>query len=393
LQTVFGDFGLALVQRLQGFKTYLGLTENAPIMEMFHKLDSIRKKAEKKKTTLQKWLYRLKDKCQLKALHEEIKEEDESLVEYFNWRQVSNKSASMWLTAQCKRREFLMTNTEFCVALCLRYHKKIPFIDVKDRDCPCCKKKGCIDLHGHHFISGCLKDVPSKFRQGKQIHSAHDQLRYALYRLAKHANTRCIQEPVNWLFAPETNNVLKPDLQVSLAPSTENIEVQHFAIDLSFVCPFQGSQSGNISIVANKITDHERIPKAQIDLAATNRFKAKVKKYGKAAENAKVKFVPFIVNTTGKIHDDGVKFLETLAQHAAQTRNEVDHGPFLSYYMKVMSVEIMKLMANLMYSKSIACFSRNTRDARIHLREGNKAVFSEWNPPRPCARLSIGADD
>ena len=26
-----------------------------------------------------------------------------------------------------------------------------------------------------------------------------------------------------------------------------------------------------------------------------------------------------------------VKFLETLAQHAAQTRNEVDHGPFLSY--------------------------------------------------------------
>ena len=30
--------------------------------------------------------------------------------------------------------------------------------------------------------------------------------------------------------------------------------------------------------------DHERIPKAQIDLAATNRFKAKVKKYGKAAE-------------------------------------------------------------------------------------------------------------
>ena len=67
-----------------------------------------------------------------------------------------------------------------------------------------------------------------------------------------------------------------------------------------------------------------------------------MKKYGKAAENAKVKFVPFIVNTTGKIHDDGVKFLETLAQHAAQTRNEVDHGPFLSYYMKVMSVEIMK---------------------------------------------------
>ena len=90
LQTVFGDFGLALVQRLQGFKTYLGLTENAPIMEMFHKLDSIRKKAEKKKTTLQKWLYRLKDKCQLKALHEGIKEEDESLVEYFNWRQLPN---------------------------------------------------------------------------------------------------------------------------------------------------------------------------------------------------------------------------------------------------------------------------------------------------------------
>ena len=390
LESVYGPFGLQLVQRLEGFKTYLDLNANASTMDVFKKLDSIRQKAAKKKTTMQRWLYGLQDKQQVRGLHQDLKEDDPTLREYFNWRQIANQSASMWLMTQCTRKEFLMDNKEFSAALCLRYHLDIPFLDTTNdgirSDCPCCKHKNCVDSKGFHLIT-CKTDAKTKngFRQGHQIHAVHDQLCYTLYRITKHANSRSLMEPEGWLYKPDTNEHVVPDLQVKLSSTTQYPSTRTFAVDLSLACPFKGSESGNIAIPAEP-KDHEKITGNEIHKLALIRKKTKIAKYGPAC-GTHTTFVPFIITTTGKIHSDGYKFLELLADHAAETRNELDSTPFFHYYLKLMSVELMKLNAKLLYCKSVAVFSRNIQNPVDHLRKGNLAVYNEWNA-HPSSRFT-----
>ena len=201
-----------------------------------------------------------------------------------------------------------------------------------------------MDSKGFHLIT-CKTDAKTKngVRQGHQIHAVHDQLCYTLYRITKHANTRSLMEPEGWLYKPDTNEHVVPDLQVKLSSTTQYPSTRTFAVDLSLACPFKGSESGNIAIPAEP-KDHEKITDNEIHKLALIRKKTKIAKYGPAC-GTHTTFVPFIITTTGKIHSDGYKFLELLADHAAETRNELDSTPFFHYYLKLMSVELMKLNA------------------------------------------------
>ncbi len=207
-----------------------------------------------------------------------------------------------------------------------------------------------------------------------------------LYRITKHANTRSIREPVNLLFDPQAEHQLRPDLQVTLAPTTECPNVRNFAVDLSLVCPFKGSASGNLSIGVNVPNDHEQITKKHINQRANVRRATKITRYEAKCQAKDTIFVPFIIYTSGMIHADGYKFLRQLAMHAANTRNASDPNPFFHYYLKVMNISLLKLVANTVFAKSIAHFSQNAYNAREHLRLGNKAVYDEWIP-RPSGRL------
>jgi hypothetical protein len=371
-------------------KTYLGLTEDAPVADIFEKLDVIKKKARKKKVTMQRWLYGLKDREHVAELHDIMKENDPTLVEYFNWQQIANRSASSWLSTLCSRPEFEMKNDAFRVALCLRYHKKIPFIDAAIGqgegqvlgNCPCCRNDHCVDQYGHHFISGCLNDIKSAngFGQKMQIHAIHDQLRYVLYRITKHANARSVQEPMNLLHNPTSQAEVRPDLLVTLAPTTKYSEIRSLAVDLAVVCPFQGSKTGILSVGTNVAPN--LVTEKHINARATNMRKTKTNKYAPACapknKTTTIQFVPFIINTTGKIDSSGMMFLKMLADHAAETRNAMDPAPFLNYYLKMLSISLMNLLAATIRAKAIAQFSRSIRNTRDNLREGNRAVYSEW---------------
>ena len=81
--------------------------------------------------------------------------------------------------------------------------------------CPFCAKDGCfIDLTGHHFVSGCMKDVMGS--NGKplkaQRHSNHDFLRTTLYNRCKHAMTRAYEEPAGMFLDAVKKD--RPDLSV-----------------------------------------------------------------------------------------------------------------------------------------------------------------------------------
>jgi hypothetical protein len=79
---IFSD---SLMQRLEGFKDYLGLAYDASVDAILDKLEAIKRKARKKNVSMQSWLYRLKDKDHVTELYEVMKERDPTLVEYFNW--------------------------------------------------------------------------------------------------------------------------------------------------------------------------------------------------------------------------------------------------------------------------------------------------------------------
>ena len=67
-----------------------------------------------------------------------------------------------------------------------------------------------------------------------------------------------------------------------------------------------------------------------------------------------------------------------LAKHAAVTRHAKDgHKEFLNYYLKLISINLMKNVARTMFAKAIGDFSVNPGNPRTQVREGNRVVFTE----------------
>ncbi len=394
LITTFGAFGADIVQRLQALKGILDLGEDATLVRIIQKIDELNLEAMKNKTTLQRLLYTRVEKHKIKDLEQIMADEDASLLKFFNWKQIANKSAGMWLDCWCTQEEFTMDNKEFGTALCLRYQMQIPYIDSELKSCACCGKGTKLDPFGHHYISGCKRDIRSGngFNQGAQIHAIHDQLRYVLYRATKHANTRSIQEPVQLLYVPNAVSQVRPDLHVKFAP-INTTEPRDYAIDLTIVCPFHGSESGILSTGYSNLT-YDKVELKHINSRAIASKKTKIAKYGPICKNhtKEIKFVPFVVNTTGQIHSEGIAFLRKLAIHAAETRYAADENVFFNYYLKKMSVGLMKLVANTIYAKAVNHFARTINNPKNHLRDGNRDAYLQ-NVVHPFSHLYINKGD
>jgi hypothetical protein len=386
LTATYGKFGADIVQRLQASKELLGLGGDATLVSVILKVQHLNTEAKEKNTTLQRWLYTLAEKRKIKDLEQIIADEDETLVKFFNWKQITNKSAGMWLNCWCTREEFMMDNKEFGTALCLRYQMKIPYLDPELKSCPCCGKGTKLDLFGHHYISGCKRDIRSGngFGQGAQIHAVHDQLRYVLYRATKHANTRSVQEPVQLLYVPDADSQVRPDMHVKFAPINTTV-IKDYAIDLTVVCPFVGSASDELSTGCSKNLTFDQATFQHINKRAIEAKIKKIKTYRPICESKNIKFVPFVINNTGQIHSEGLAFLKKLALHAAETRYVADEDVFYNYYLKIMSVGLMKLVTNVIYAKANHHFTLTVNNPKNHLRDGNRAAFQQ-NLAHPFCR-------
>ena len=249
-----------------------------------------------------------------------------------------------------------------------------------------------MDPFGHHYISGCTKDIRSGngFGQGAQNHAIHDQLRYVLYRATKHANTRSIQEPVQLLYVPKAKHQLRPDLHVTFTPDNTT-DIRDYAVDLTVVCPFYGSKKSVLS-TGFKVS-YDKATLKQINSRAINAKKTKIAKYAPtcASRTKKIKFVPFVVNNTGQIHSEGIAFLRKLAIHAAETRY-ADENVFFNYYLKKMSVGLMKLVANTIHAKAVHHFALTINNPKKHLRDGNRAAYLQ-NVAHPASHVYVDRGD
>ena len=248
----------------------------------------------------------------------------------------------------------VIPNVYYSINLNLRYFLDIPCISVRspiDNNrhdgkiyCPHChvsnkSPANAIDKTGHHLINGCKRDTangPSSNKSYAQSHATHDSLRHVLYNCCQHALAYASrEEPPKTVNGPRNKRV---DIETSI--SVNNV-LKKFSIDVTIVSPFEGTQSG----VLENPTDAGLL---QPDKRAENAKAYKKNKYEALCTDSD--FVPFVVNTTGKVHHDADLFLDKLADHAA-ARRHIPPSIIKNYYLKMLSVCLVKRVGHVISSK------------------------------------------
>lgn len=361
------------------------LNNEAHTSDVIGELNRLKKKSIKDKVTFQSALYLLKNEERKRGMEERLTLSDPSLKQVINYRNTLNQSSGMWLRSAGRYEQFRLSNNEFCIGLCLRYGLKIPIIQECAR-CPFCKnnKAGAhgVDGYGHHFISSCMTDIKHQKYCGQlaQPHAIHDIIVEVLGRICKHAMARTILEPRFLLHQPTARNQLRPDVEASFFV---NMIRRIHALDLAICCPFGGSQSGKLTVDYRMKQGETALPAGFENRIANNRKGEKVKKYKRVCTERGVKFVPFIMYSTGKIHKDGMSFLRSLAKYGHEAR-QISPDTLLKYYIKLLNFALIKQVSYTIYAKSIESLNAGRHvnvSTRTAIRVGNLCADEIANPP------------
>jgi hypothetical protein len=390
LNNSLGPFATELFQLASTLTEYLGLPETTSLLNIVNALVRYRKQAIRDRSTFQSSLYLLlnnkKDKKE--ELEQLLIDADPTQCRLMSYRNTLNSSAGMWLRTRCQFDKFHMSNNEFCVALCLRYHLKIPLIRNTERQCPCCKgkKKGPNrgeikykpDAYGHHFASACMNDIQGEdgSKQSAQPHAVHDSVRNQLYQLLVQALAMdVIQEPESMLRIEGANKQLRPDIGATLL--SKDMQHVRYAIDVGLTSPFIGSREGKI-----EVDHHPTKPELTHNKRAFDRKQSKLDKYQEVCRLKNCVFIPFIMYTTGKIHKNGINLLRTMARNASEHR-DIPEQTLFKYYIKVLNFTMIKSVAKVICLKAVC--SVDTKSARqgtnATLRAVNKLVLSMSEQP------------
>lgn len=261
-----------------------------------------------------------------------------------HFKTIQDDTAAKWLQVYPKYTDLRITNSCYAINLNLRYFLEIPAISQcisshnGSNSCPFCPtNSGKVDRTGHHFINGCARDVSSN--HGSQLrahfHGTHDYVRHTLAGCCKHALTFCSEEPSNVMW--DTNK--RPDIVSAFING--GVEVKH-AVDLTIVSPFAGVRSAELRVSDVELRDPEH--------KANSAAQGKRAKYVDICNNQNMRFVPFVVYTSGMLHKDAKKFLTALSKHAAGRRNIKEHIIY-NYYVKLLSVSLVKRIINYRANK------------------------------------------
>ena len=353
-----GDFFRELHDGLTDLKTYLGLPHHATDDQVVSLLDRISSIAKKADTTFQSELYMRRNADRESELELEF---NLNPLMKCHYKSLINDTSGKWLQVFPRYKDLEISNSDFSIGFCFRYLLDIPLIREDREHCPFCRKQGFnIDKKGHHFVSGCSRDVVAANGANlkAQRHATHDHVRHALFSCCKHAMTYAMEEPANMFI--DADNRTRPDLKVAFS---KNMVTTTFALDLTIVSPFEGTGKGDLK-VSNP--DHPHL----CDVRAVKAAADKTRKYKLPCQQRHIEFVPFVMYTTGKLHDEGYKFLERMAAYAEE-RRKVPKAILMRYYLKILSVCLIRRIGYTIASRATASFSRNY-NVREAYRQGNE---------------------
>ncbi len=198
-----------------------------------------------------------------------------------------------------------------------------------------------------------------------QRHSNHDFLRTTLYNCCKHAMTRAYEEPAGMFLDAVKKD--RPDLSVEF-PNAEG-RLLRFAVDLTIVCPFEGSGKGVLepANVPGTFTGEKHDYKAY---CAAN---TKKNKYGAHCKASEIILIPFVMYTTGKLHKTAYDWLKQMSRYAGP-RRDIPNNTLFRYWLKVLSVQLVKRIGYTIHHRAMAMLSGNM-NLRAAIRNGNAVAL------------------
>jgi hypothetical protein len=189
-----------------------------------------------------------------------------------------------------------------------------------------------------------------------------------------------MEEPAN-LFI-DANNQTRPDIRVDIC---KNMVTTRYALDLTLICPFKGAGKGDLKIGAN---GNPRV-QGGCDARAKTAAGYKATKFAQPCQQRNLVFVPIVMYTTGKIHEDGYKFLQQLAAHGEE-RRRIPKNVLLKYYLKLLSVCLVKRVSYTICTRAAHSFARNY-NIRGTFRTGN--ALANWNYGVKMLGAYVGSDE
>ena len=184
-------------------------------------------------------------------------------------------------------------------------------------------------LRGIHLTSGCGKDG---FR-----HRTHDIVAQVIATIArfcgimtKREEFRCFQEAV-----PDSEK--QPDLSFINAPG-KHVKV---VADLRLTCPYPTGARSSLPLAAAHREGR----------AAQQAYSAKLRSYDELARQNGLEFLPMIIETTGRIHPNLVKFIDSALTEKAQG-DPILKGKLRRYWYTHISCSVQRALAESLIARS-----------------------------------------
>ena len=275
-----------------------------------------------------------------KCLHHRICEMEKGLKgrEKAWYISISSPEAGAWLSALPNQPKFVFTNEQFTTCLLYRFFLNIPFIQLNQK-CDC-KSKFVIDMKGHHLATGCgILNLRSH---------THDFVKLALKACMDYAGWFSRLEP-RGLFP---DNDKRPDIE-ACPPGNLGADKELFDVMVTSPLPNELHEDGS----PWELTEHEVNEKGR---AAKKGHKLKMKKYEKDVQAIQSKLRPFIIESTGLMHEESKVILKRLASCAHYSKPYIPECVLVNYFFKIISCALMRGIADCV-NRKINNFSMKSR--------------------------------
>ena len=245
---------------------------------------------------------------------------------------ISSEEGSLWLDTIPYKPEMDMKPHIFKAAI--RYRYRLPQSTIiPGTYCNCKRNDGKfpLDVTGLHLSTHCTKNG--------YVIMTHDNVKFCLNNILRQAGRRTkIEERHCFTMAfPDNNN--KPDITIINSPLSHNREM---VIDVTIAAPVPGDNS------QQQLSNEA----ALMPLRAANvAFQKKKQKYDTIAASNDLDFLPFVLESTGKIHPDSLSLLQKLSQ-ASEIFWHIPHKTIYKYWLRLLSITLQRSLMTSILERS-----------------------------------------
>jgi len=246
---------------------------------------------------------------------------------------IADSSSGHFLSAGA-REAVRMTPDQFRYCLQFRLGKEFKNFPA-DAKCSC-KHRKPLGGFGEHCL-GCAKFG--------FVQSRHNAIRDLLIELASYGRFRSVvSEPAYIFLEPSTDSTLddrkRPDILIRGVPIFKSVNDKNYhdvLIDVTVVHPASASYMDKFKTYSNP------------GVLSNVKYEQKMKKYNDKATMLGFRFIPFVVETFGRIHPTSLQFFQRLVTRASMNL-DIEYSVLYNYYVRRLLVTVQRANASLVLS-------------------------------------------